>query len=241
MSNLAPPRAYRESAVLSAQPEQLIVMLYDGARRFLLPGGDRDGRRARSSSPTASSAAPRTSSCTCARCWTWSREAKSRPACESIYLFCQRHLLQGAAGSRSGQDRQGQRDARRAARRLGDDRAAAMSAVRTRLRARSPRSFERELELSAEGRLDELASSTADRDALIAGPSRDPARIRPTGARARRADEQARDDRDRPPPRRDRGRARPSRPGRTGPRAGTRPSDSAPPHRRQRLVHRPLA
>lgn len=36
MSNLAsPPRAYRESAVLSAQPEQLVVMLYDGARRFL--------------------------------------------------------------------------------------------------------------------------------------------------------------------------------------------------------------
>ena len=35
MSNLAPPRACRESAVLSAQPEQLIVMLYDGARRFL--------------------------------------------------------------------------------------------------------------------------------------------------------------------------------------------------------------
>jgi flagellar protein FliS len=36
VSNLAsPPRAYRESAVLSAQPEQLVVMLYDGARRFL--------------------------------------------------------------------------------------------------------------------------------------------------------------------------------------------------------------
>jgi len=35
MSNLAPPRAYRENAVLSAQPEQLIVMLYDCARRFL--------------------------------------------------------------------------------------------------------------------------------------------------------------------------------------------------------------
>lgn len=35
MRNLAPPRAYRESAVLSAQPEQLVVMLYDGARRFL--------------------------------------------------------------------------------------------------------------------------------------------------------------------------------------------------------------
>jgi flagellar protein FliS len=36
MSHLAsPPRAYRESSVLSAQPEQLVVMLYDGARRFL--------------------------------------------------------------------------------------------------------------------------------------------------------------------------------------------------------------
>jgi flagellar secretion chaperone FliS len=27
--------AYRESAVLTASPEQLVVMLYDGARRFL--------------------------------------------------------------------------------------------------------------------------------------------------------------------------------------------------------------
>ncbi len=29
------PNAYRESAVLTASPEQLVVMLYDGARRFL--------------------------------------------------------------------------------------------------------------------------------------------------------------------------------------------------------------
>ncbi|HTP19674.1 MAG TPA: flagellar export chaperone FliS [Solirubrobacteraceae bacterium] len=29
------PNAYRESAVLSAPPEVLVVMLYDGARRFL--------------------------------------------------------------------------------------------------------------------------------------------------------------------------------------------------------------
>ncbi len=29
------PSAYRQSAVLTASPEQLIVMLYDGARRFL--------------------------------------------------------------------------------------------------------------------------------------------------------------------------------------------------------------
>jgi flagellar protein FliS len=36
MSNLtASPQAYRQSAVLAATPGQLIVMLYDGARRFL--------------------------------------------------------------------------------------------------------------------------------------------------------------------------------------------------------------
>ena len=29
------PSAYRESAILTATPEQLVVMLYDGARRFL--------------------------------------------------------------------------------------------------------------------------------------------------------------------------------------------------------------
>jgi flagellar secretion chaperone FliS len=36
MSNLAaPPQAYRQSAVLSATPGELVVMLYDGARKFL--------------------------------------------------------------------------------------------------------------------------------------------------------------------------------------------------------------
>ncbi len=37
MSGLAysTPRAYRDSAVLTAPPERLVVMLYDGARRFL--------------------------------------------------------------------------------------------------------------------------------------------------------------------------------------------------------------
>ena len=29
------PQAYRESSVLTAPPEQLVLMLYDGARRFL--------------------------------------------------------------------------------------------------------------------------------------------------------------------------------------------------------------
>src|ERR1700733_7205913 len=37
--SVATPNAYRESAVLSAPPEQLVVMLYDGARRFLFQAG----------------------------------------------------------------------------------------------------------------------------------------------------------------------------------------------------------
>lgn len=39
MTTLATPNAYRESAVLSAPPEVLVVMLYDGARRFLFQAG----------------------------------------------------------------------------------------------------------------------------------------------------------------------------------------------------------
>jgi flagellar protein FliS len=47
MSAYAPaPNAYRESAVLTATPEQLVVMLYDGANRFLTQSAVamRDGR-----------------------------------------------------------------------------------------------------------------------------------------------------------------------------------------------------
>ncbi|HTX08432.1 MAG TPA: flagellar export chaperone FliS [Solirubrobacteraceae bacterium] len=44
--SLATPNAYRESAVLSASPELLVVMLYDGARKFLFQAGVamRDGQ-----------------------------------------------------------------------------------------------------------------------------------------------------------------------------------------------------
>jgi flagellar protein FliS len=35
----ASDRAYRESSVLSAPPELLVVMLYDGARKFLFQAG----------------------------------------------------------------------------------------------------------------------------------------------------------------------------------------------------------
>ncbi len=36
----ASPQAYRENAVLCASPAQLVVMLYDGARRFLRQAAD---------------------------------------------------------------------------------------------------------------------------------------------------------------------------------------------------------
>jgi flagellar protein FliS len=38
MNPYASPQAYRDSAVLTASPEQLVVMLYDGAVRFLRQG-----------------------------------------------------------------------------------------------------------------------------------------------------------------------------------------------------------
>jgi flagellar protein FliS len=46
MTTLATPHAYKESAVLSAPPELLVVMLYDGARKFLFQAGVamRDGQ-----------------------------------------------------------------------------------------------------------------------------------------------------------------------------------------------------
>lgn len=44
-SLLASPRAYRQNAVLSASPAQLILELYDGARRFLRQAADAMGQR----------------------------------------------------------------------------------------------------------------------------------------------------------------------------------------------------
>lgn len=41
----APTRAYRESAILTASPARLVVMLYDGVRRFLTQGAQAMGER----------------------------------------------------------------------------------------------------------------------------------------------------------------------------------------------------
>jgi len=39
-TQLATPQTYRQNAVLSASPSQLVVELYDGARRFLRQGAE---------------------------------------------------------------------------------------------------------------------------------------------------------------------------------------------------------
>ena len=39
MNPYARPQAYREASVMTASPEQLVVMLYDGAGRFLRQAG----------------------------------------------------------------------------------------------------------------------------------------------------------------------------------------------------------
>ena len=40
MNPYARPQAYREASVMTASPEQLVVMLYDGAGRFLRQASD---------------------------------------------------------------------------------------------------------------------------------------------------------------------------------------------------------
>jgi flagellar secretion chaperone FliS len=87
-----PRNAYRESAVLTASPEQLVVMLYDGARRFLhqaataMRGGDVEIshfklRRAESIISHLRD--------------TLDMEQGEVPVrLQAIYLFCNRHLGQ---------------------------------------------------------------------------------------------------------------------------------------------------
>ena len=71
--------SYRESAILTAPPEQLVVMLYDGCHRFLLQAiaAMRDGMPARR--PANASAARRRSSTSCSARWTC-RPARSPSA-----------------------------------------------------------------------------------------------------------------------------------------------------------------
>ena len=84
-------KAYRENAVLTATPEQLVVMLYDGARRFLtqashaMRGGDLATANERLRRAEAIIAELRS---------TLDRSAgEIAERLDAIYAFCQRHLM----------------------------------------------------------------------------------------------------------------------------------------------------
>jgi flagellar protein FliS len=86
------PSAYRASSILSAQPQQLVVMLYDGARRFLYQAAVamREGqielthRKLRRAEDILLHL----------RDSLDMEQGEIAERLQSIYLFCQRHLRQ---------------------------------------------------------------------------------------------------------------------------------------------------
>jgi flagellar protein FliS len=87
------PRAYRENAVLTASPEQLVVMLYDGARRFLHQAAVAMGQR---QIETAHNRLRRAESIIIHLRETLDLEKGGEIAdgLYALYVFCQRHLNQ---------------------------------------------------------------------------------------------------------------------------------------------------
>lgn len=86
------PNAYRESAVLTASPEQLVVMLYDGARRFLNQAAnamrDKDVETAHLKLRRAEAII------THLRDTLDLNQGEVAARLQAIYLFCNRHLNQ---------------------------------------------------------------------------------------------------------------------------------------------------
>ena len=104
------PNAYRESAVLSAAPETLVVMLYDGARRFLFQAGVamRDGqielshRKLRRAEDIVRHLLDVLDM----------EQGELSERLEAIYLFCLRHIQQSPLRPRREQARRGEQPAR---------------------------------------------------------------------------------------------------------------------------------
>jgi flagellar secretion chaperone FliS len=85
--------AYRDSSVLTAPPERLVVMLYDGAHRFLfqaahaLRSGDIALMNNRMQRAEAIIVELR-------QTLDFEKGGEIAPRLEAIYAFCQRHLLE---------------------------------------------------------------------------------------------------------------------------------------------------
>ena len=91
--NATAQQAYRDSSVLTAPPERLVVMLYDGAHRFLFQAAQamRDGKV-----PVMNDRMQRAEAILVELRGTLDFEQGGEIATrlESIYTFCQRHLLE---------------------------------------------------------------------------------------------------------------------------------------------------
>jgi flagellar protein FliS len=86
-------QAYRDSSVLTAPPERLVVMLYDGTRRFLAQAGHamREGNIA-----LANNRLQRAEAILDELLSTLDMEAgEIATRLQSIYLFCRRTLAEG--------------------------------------------------------------------------------------------------------------------------------------------------
>jgi flagellar protein FliS len=85
-------RAYTESAVLTAPPERLILMLYDGAIRFLSQGAV---ALRRNDIPQARERVRRAEAIIDELNWSLDMSHGEVPErLRAIYLFCKRHLIE---------------------------------------------------------------------------------------------------------------------------------------------------
>ena len=85
--------SYRESAILTAPPEQLVIMLYDGIHRFLLQavGAMRDGRIAEAGERLGRATAIIDE----LQCTLDLSVGAVAERLSGIYVFCRRHLAEG--------------------------------------------------------------------------------------------------------------------------------------------------
>ena len=96
----ASPQSYQQSAILTAPPERLVVMLYDGAGRFLhqAAAAMRVGEHAR-----ANSALPRAEAILDELLATLNLDAgELAEHLRDIYLFCRRTLNESRIGADAG-------------------------------------------------------------------------------------------------------------------------------------------
>ena len=114
-----PSAAYRQQSVLTASPGQLVVMLYDGALRFLLQASTAHARRRPRSPCDAKLRRAEAIIDELHSSLDKERGGEIASRLEGIYVFCKRHLIEARIERDAGDDRQGLRAPGRAPRGLG--------------------------------------------------------------------------------------------------------------------------